>query len=68
MEGSRLRVNLRFADLIEPEELWLPLDALITSELAPRAELSGLYVGRRWTEEVFSPSAAARAAAGGVEC
>ena len=55
VEGERLRVSVRFADLVEPEEMWVPLGAFISSELAPRAEMPDLFVGRRWTEEVFSP-------------
>lgn len=55
VEGSELRLFIRAGELTREEHRYFPQDARLGSELAPDGRLPGMYVGRRWKMQVFSP-------------
>jgi hypothetical protein len=55
VEDSELRLRIRAGDYTHNEHRYFPQDARLGSELTPDGRLSGMYVGRRWKMQVFSP-------------
>lgn len=55
VEGSELLLRVRAGELTRNEHRYFPQDARLGNELAPDGRMPGMYVGRRWKMQVFSP-------------
>lgn len=55
IDGSDLRLRIRAGDLVHKEDRHIPRGARLGSELTPDGRMPGMYVGRRWKSDVFSP-------------
>jgi len=54
-EGASLKLTVQSGEIPYKFERYLPVNALMTDELSPQANLPGLRVGQRWTVPLYSP-------------
>ena len=55
VEDAKLRVSIQSGDVKHNVEYPTPSKSLLGGELTPDARLTGMYVGRKWQKEVYSP-------------
>ena len=55
IDGNRLKLSIRYGELTDQTERYLPPEAVVGDALAPQDQLHGLRVGQRWTTPVYSP-------------
>jgi hypothetical protein len=55
VNGSFLELKVRFSDVTYEPKVPIANQAALSEALFPDAKLPYLYVGRRWTEEVYNP-------------
>jgi hypothetical protein len=55
VEGAELRLRIRAGDYTHKDHRYFPQDARLGGELTPDGRMPGMYVGRRWKMQVFSP-------------
>jgi hypothetical protein len=55
VENSELLLRIRAGDFTHKEHRFFPQDARLGGELTPDGRMPGMYVGRRWKMQVFSP-------------
>jgi hypothetical protein len=55
VEKEELRLRIRAGDFEHKEHLFFPQWARLGGELTPDGRMAGMYVGRTWKMQVFSP-------------
>lgn len=55
VEKSELRLRIRAGEFTHKEHRYFPQDARLGGELTPDGRMPGMYVGRKWKMQVFSP-------------